>query len=455
MIYFHKASKAANTFTNTASFFFQIHHFFSRLLLAVTSAIINSVRFLKLNATVKDNRATRRHNWRWVLFILIDTLLAHRFHSTRPTNGTLVVLVNRLGDAIVSKPLINGLRNLFETPSDRFTVLGDLSWKVLSDNIYKDTDTFFIDERAFRLNLLYRLKVTYWLRRMNFSRAICFMHHRLEMRDDALVALSRADKKIVLDLPFFEYRWYPWIFDTYLSWMTDIIPTPKGAHMIEVFDPQRDAVRRVPHVFDRQMDFFSQLTNGRTLAWQRLSSKEKTSGPSPYVVLSFGASARERCWPLPLYVDLAARFTILDYHVMFVGGPAEEVYREQLLDLIAARTDIQTTKVTVLVNELPFDKIIHLYEKAACFVGTDTGGSHLAKWLGTPLVTILHADRRLEAYHRLGDFFPYPEKINIAPYRAVWTTLDEFNRTDDLGTLNRVWESVQSILSETNSLHNS
>jgi ADP-heptose:LPS heptosyltransferase len=415
------------------------------------SAIRDAVRFFWMNATVRDPRATRRHNWRWVLFVFIDSLLVHQFRRRAARDGTLVVLVNRLGDAIVSKQLVDALRLRFESTGERFTVLGDRSWEVLADNIYGDTETHFIDERRFRLDLFYRLKIALWMRRQNYRRAICFMHHRLEMRDDALVALSGADERIVMALPFLKYRWYPWIFETYLSWTTCLVPTDETPGTVDIFDPSRNAIRRVPHALDRQRGFYATLTNGGVLRWRRLHSRGALVGSvRAYVVLSFGASNRERCWPLTAYVDLAARLVASDYDVIFIGGPAEAVYREQLVALVAKV--LQTGRVSVLVNELSFDAIISLCAGAACFVGTDTGGSHLAMWLGVPLVTILHADRRLEAYHRLGDFFPYPADVDLAPYRAVWTTLDEFRRTDAEGACDRVWAAVQSLLTDVRSM---
>ncbi len=414
------------------------------------SALTIAARFLWLNATVRDPRAERRHNWRWVLFVFVDGLLFRYAGRKAGRAGTLVVLVNRLGDAIVSKPLIEAIRRDFET--EPLTVLGDRSWQVLADTVYEGTTTHFIDERRFRLDFVYRLKTVMWMRRQRFRRAFCFMHHRLEMRDDALVALSGADERIVIALPpsFFKYRWYPWIYAPYRSWMTRVVPADDSLGSVEVLDAARDAIRKVPHVFERHRRFYAALTDGRDLPRRRLQANAGAfAGPRAFVVLSFGASARERCWPLPAYVDLASRLIAADYDVVFAGGPAELAYRDQLLEMIAGKAELRTDRVSVFVNELSFAAIMSLYSSATCLVGTDTGGSHLALWLGVPLVTILHVDRLTAGYDRLGDFFPYPVNVPFAPYRAVWTTPDEFRRTDAAGAGDRVWAAVQSLLTRT------
>jgi hypothetical protein len=179
------------------------------------------------NAKARNSDGSFRHPWRWVLFIFIDELISTtKKRKPAERDGTLVVLMSRLGDAIMSRPLVLALHRLFGGSGHRFTVLGERNWAVLGPTLYADVETHFVDARRFRFDLCYRLSLISWVRRQNYSNAICFMHHRIEMREDSIVALSGADQRIVSELPFRDRSRFPRIFGYYLSKMTRVIPQP-------------------------------------------------------------------------------------------------------------------------------------------------------------------------------------------------------------------------------------
>src|SRR5215211_722772 len=107
------------------------------------------------NLTIRDPRSPSRHPWKWCVFVLSDILIA-KLPIPRPKSGVVVILVNRLGDAIVGRSLVLALRS--SVPKGQpFLVLGDRSWEGLKDNIYDDTATKYIDERRFRTSITYRV----------------------------------------------------------------------------------------------------------------------------------------------------------------------------------------------------------------------------------------------------------------------------------------------------------
>jgi hypothetical protein len=294
-----------------------------------------------------------------------------------------------------------------------------------------------------------------WLKSQRFRKAICFMHHRLEMRDDALVYLTSADEKIVSALPFLEYRWYPWIFEFYLRKMTQIIP---AADLNDASKDKDDIAstfeRKVPHVFDRQRHFYKHMT-GHELPNHPLERafSQDVRTLKKIVVLNPGAQSLERVWPLKEWAKLAAAIVKDGYAVRFTGGPAEEVLVPELTEMIKGATshDYDTDQIRILINKLSFGNTIELFRQAKCYIGPDTGGSHLAYWLGIPTITILHRDPKMEAYHRLGDFFPYPENVRDTPYKCVWATLDEFQlRNDSDGVGKQVLDAFNALMQDTN-----
>jgi hypothetical protein len=113
-------------------------------------AFKTAAHFFAMNLREKGPRATRRHNWRWCLFVAMD-ILVNRFPSFHHKSGTIIILVNRLGEALVSKPLVEALYDDHKTNEEPFLVLGDESWRVLGDTLYKNITTRFIRERSFDL----------------------------------------------------------------------------------------------------------------------------------------------------------------------------------------------------------------------------------------------------------------------------------------------------------------
>src|SRR5215471_16215784 len=102
-------------------------------------AFRTALKFLVNNITISDPRSPSRHPWKWCAFVLSDILIA-KLPIPRPKSGVVVILVNRLGDAIVGRSLVLSLQSSV-AKGQPFLVLGDRSWEVLKDNIYNDIAT--------------------------------------------------------------------------------------------------------------------------------------------------------------------------------------------------------------------------------------------------------------------------------------------------------------------------
>jgi ADP-heptose:LPS heptosyltransferase len=404
------------------------------------------VRFAWLNLVRRDPRSPGRHPWRWCLFVLVDIVI-RAIPVRGPRAGTLVVLVNSLGDAIVSRPLVRELHRRYR--DQPFLVLGDESWRCLADNLYADIPTSFIDERRYTRSLRYRIMVNRRLRAMRFERAICFMHHRLEMRDDALVQVTGARESIVGSLPFHHLRWYPWLFDHYLARMTRVVES--GPAYLEPGDQRPpagcDYPRRVPHVLERQRAFAAAL--GLSLEHRHRPAERPRDRT---VLLNFGAKDPARQWPIAEWAALAVSIAELRYEPCLVGGPAERDRLPEVRRAISATgaPPAVAVRIRTLVNEAPFADLIDRFTTAACYIGPDTGTSHLAVHCGTPTVTILLRPAEPEEGDRFGDFFPYPDGYLRSPYRPVCTTKEEFRRSGPHASVRpAVLRAFVSVMSET------
>jgi Glycosyltransferase family 9 (heptosyltransferase) len=260
-----------------------------------------------------------------MVFVFLCDISISRIPVPRPKSGVVIILVNRLGDAIVGRSLVLSIQSKSKQ-NEPFLVLGDHSWQVLKNNLYSQIPTRFIDEKRFRTSAAYRVRVSIWLRMRNFRTAICFMHHRLEMRDDALVYVSSGEEKIVAELPFLNLRWYPWLFEFYLNRMTKIVPAlpPFGSPSKSVGAYCKYA-RKVPHAFERFQNFCEHLYPGTRLGVQPLvAPTERSMFTDQIVLLNPGAKHEARMWPLSEWVGLAHQIAKKGYTVCFIGGPAEK-----------------------------------------------------------------------------------------------------------------------------------
>lgn len=117
-----------------------------------------------------------------------------------------------------------------------------------------------------------------------------------------------------------------------------------------------------------------------------------------------GMALSAKRWPAPRYAEIARRLAQKrQASVIIVGGPGDRELAEEVRHLAGELEHVHN-----MAGELSFDELGALLERAAVFVGNDTGAMHLAAAVGTPTVAVFGpSDPR-----RYG---PYG-----AGHRAVW-----------------------------------
>jgi ADP-heptose:LPS heptosyltransferase len=98
---------------------------------------------------------------------------------------------------------------------------------------------------------------------------------------------------------------------------------------------------------------------------------------SKTILLHPGAGSPRKRWPLPGFMELAARIKARRLNPEFVIGPAEQ-------DLLSELERHGTT----VHQPLDLHHLLDLFRSAAAYVGNDSGASHLAAWSGLPSVVI-------------------------------------------------------------------
>ncbi|HVB62275.1 MAG TPA: glycosyltransferase family 9 protein [Ktedonobacteraceae bacterium] len=141
------------------------------------------------------------------------------------------------------------------------------------------------------------------------------------------------------------------------------------------------------------------------------------------IVLHPGSSAPHRRWPSASFAGLIDALLLLHYPVLLLGGPTEdELLREVRQHLSTAPSPAM---LTVLKNASLLE-VSRKLKQCKCFVGHDTGMSHLAGLLRIPTLA-LFGSTSPERWRPLG---PTVEVIEAQPlmYLPVQRVLDSILR---------------------------
>ncbi len=173
----------------------------------------------------------------------------------------------------------------------------------------------------------------------------------------------------------------------------------------------------------------------------------ETDRKRPMVIVNPAASKPERSWPVALYIEVI-QYLISHYEaeVILTGGPG--AYDKQLGDEIS-----QTVSVTNLIGHTKPKQLLALIAKANLLICPDTGPSHMASAVSTPVIA-LHAVTSAEVSgpylfrHLAVDC--YPEAVKSVLKRTtetnIWGTHAHGPDTMKLVTVDAVITKINEVL---------
>ncbi len=136
----------------------------------------------------------------------------------------------------------------------------------------------------------------------------------------------------------------------------------------------------------REVSRIPEIKPGPDAAERAANVLESIQGPfavlHPGGAQNPGAEMLDKRWPLERYAELARAFRDRGYTPVLTGGPGEIELCEQVVDLAGDAGCVS------IAGQLDLMAATAAIERAACYVGTDTGISHLAAATGTPSVVI-------------------------------------------------------------------
>lgn len=336
---------------------------------------------------------TRRKPRRWLLFRPLD-LLARLRPVWRRKRGVLVVRIDGIGDVVLFHGAFAHYTAALGLEAREITVLGCKSWASLAPVFFPGARFHAIDEHAYDRNLFYRLKVSLWVRRQNFSTVLLDSFMRKPLVADSLVYVSAAPHCIVAR-PYVSPKTQR-LFDWYLTRCERVIDT--GPH------PTHESLRHFA---------FVSALSGRLVApaGPRLPRRHgKPPLPRPYAVMNFGANEAGRRWAFSNYLALAEDLAGRGFAVAFVGGPAEAAYKSRL----------DGRRFVDLIGTTSLEGLMDLLQHASLVISNETGPAHLAVALGAPTIVILGGGQ-------FGGWMPFPDEIAPKNARFVYRKMPCFS----------------------------
>ncbi|HLH61449.1 MAG TPA: glycosyltransferase family 9 protein [Ktedonobacteraceae bacterium] len=103
------------------------------------------------------------------------------------------------------------------------------------------------------------------------------------------------------------------------------------------------------------------------------------------VAIHPGSGGAAKCWPVQSFVEVIERLWQQDRPVLLLAGPADERRLESILELIAPAPEPELLRV--LANR-PLLEVASYLQACRCYLGNDSGITHLAALLGVPTIAL-------------------------------------------------------------------
>lgn len=172
----------------------------------------------------------------------------------------------------------------------------------------------------------------------------------------------------------------------------------RRAGVKEVFSiPRFPGDKRRVHIIDQMLSCLSSvgIPQGRGVPRIFLSEEDRRFGEvwlaqkgayeaaeKGFIALHPGSGSRKKLWPLEKFSDLAARIThTLGLHVILLVGPAEREY-------LGSGFERMRFMHAVVADSLPLIQVASLLNSCRCYIGNDSGMTHLAAAVGVPTVAL-------------------------------------------------------------------
>jgi heptosyltransferase III len=104
-----------------------------------------------------------------------------------------------------------------------------------------------------------------------------------------------------------------------------------------------------------------------------------------FVAIHPGSGSAEKCWPISRFAEVIKRIWEQNHPILLLSGPADT---ERIDDLLKHLSDPPTPEMFKLLTSAPLLAVANQLQQCRCYLGNDSGITHLAAMLGLPTVAI-------------------------------------------------------------------
>lgn len=101
------------------------------------------------------------------------------------------------------------------------------------------------------------------------------------------------------------------------------------------------------------------------------------------VAIHPGSGGEQKCWPISSFVALIEQLWHRNHPVLLLAGPADH----HRIDAIQRLLPPQSAMFTTLIDE-PLLHVAQHLQQSSCYIGNDSGITHLAAMLGVPTIAL-------------------------------------------------------------------
>jgi predicted lipopolysaccharide heptosyltransferase III len=287
----------------------------------------------------------------------------------------LLIRLRLIGDVVFTTPAIAALRHRYPGASISYLVERAAA-DVVQRNPHLD-DVIIADRPRGLARLRYDLALARRLRRQRFDLVIDFHGGP---RSAWLTRATGARRRVGYDLPG---RF--WAYTDRVPWSRALVP-PRHSVVSQatLLDPLQIALPSAAAApVEMPVD---------PAAVRSVNDRLHRAGVPPgedVAVIHVSASSPFRRWPAERFAELAARLVAehANLHVAFTAGPSEHELQEQVTTLAQRQAGASADRV-LRCGDFGLAELRALIERAAVYIGGDSGPLHIAATTRTPIVAL-------------------------------------------------------------------
>mgnify|MGYP000005111951 CR=1 FL=1 len=323
-------------------------------------------------------------------------------------DSLLLIRLDAIGDYVMFRNFIKELKQSQKYKDYKITLLGNSTWKSLSEELDAEyvNDFIWLDRNKFNKDFVYRYKKLKEITACGYEVVLSPVYSREFFYADAIVKLIHANEKIGSIGDTSNIRvWQKNISDGYY---TKLVPA-KDELMFE---------------FSRNKEFFENLLHVRLdIKKPHIDLKPKKLPfklPQKYAILFIGASSSFRKWNIERFARvgeyLKERYS---YEIVLCGAPSDskealkfgEYFKDEYIDLVGK---------TSLVD------LLHVIYNGNIIIANETSAPHFAVALEMTNIFVISNG------NHYGRFTPYPkdvsENYHVIYHPKIEKDLDDYKK---------------------------